>query len=189
MNKRRSDEVKSSDFKVSNIQEILKKYNPLINKLSYQFYSRYHSVIDFNDAKQEITMTLYQCLLRYRPDKGTFLAYFRASVAQKLSRYFYSYMHDIQINQNLVETRDSDDEDSSKPTFDWLVNKNRDTTPLMLRPHLSNRSQRLYDLFMKEGKINKWLIAKKLRISRFYADRRYNEFKKELAIVAGKRLY
>jgi hypothetical protein len=188
MNKRRKEEVKTSDFKVSNIQEIIKKYNPLINKLAYQFYSRYNSVLDFNDAKQEITICLYRCLVKYNGEK-TFIAYFRTSVARLMSRFYYSYFHSIEINQNTVDTRESDEDDSSKPTFDWLVNQNRESQPRRLRPLLSSKNQRLYDLFMKEGKISKWLIAKKLKVSRFYADKKYESFKKELAIITDRRIY
>jgi len=170
-------------FKVSNTEEILKKYNPLVTKLAYQFYGRYHSVLDFNDAKQEVTICLYRCLMKYDKTKSSFVTYFKSAVERMMSRYYYSYFHAVNIAQRTVEVKETDDEDSSKPSFNYLVNKSKETNPRRLRPLLSNKSQRLYDLFMKEGKITRWLIARKLKISRFHAQERYDDFKKELAEV------
>jgi hypothetical protein len=146
-------------------------------------------VIDFNDAKQEVTICMYRCLLRYKSDKATFVAYFRSSVERLMSRFYYSYFHSININQRAVEVKDTDDDESTKPSFDWLVNQNKDTTPSKMRLMLTDNNQRLFDLYFEEGKINEWLISKKLNISRLDATRRLSAFKKELAVVADIRIH
>jgi hypothetical protein len=185
----KTGEVKSTDFQVSKIEQVIQKYTPLINKLSYQLYSQYSSVIDFNDAKQEVMICLYRCLMKYNSEKATFIAYFKTAVKRLQSRFYHSYYHAININLKTVEVKADEDEDSTLPSFDWLVNRGNTTNPRRLRPLLSKKSQRCYDLFMKERDIHPWLISKKLKLSRYHAQRRYDEFKKELAKVADLGIY
>lgn len=187
----KTDVIQDSDFQVSKATEVIKKFTPLINKEAYKFYSRYNSILDFNDAKQEITICMYKCLLRYDPEKSHFITYFRTAVNRLMSRFYYSYLHSIQINQNTVDTNELNESNERVDSLDRVINqKEIDTTvevnPGLLRVMLSEGSQKLYDLFMVENKINPWLISKRFKLSRYFAQQMFENFKQEVAEVTGR---
>jgi hypothetical protein len=52
-----------------------------------------------------------------------------------------------------------------------------------LHLHLSKESQEVYQLFLEEGRISKWLFARKTGKSRYFANPQYEKFVEELALL------
>lgn len=159
----------SSRFTVSNIEEVIEEFTPLITKLSYQLYSQYNSVIDFNDARQEILICLYRCLLHYDSQKSKFITYFICSANKLRSRFYYEYFNAIELKKRSVELN-----------FDMPA-----LSESYIRIHLSDESKEIYDVFEKEQKVSSWIISRNMDISRYSAEKKYENFKKEVAKVVG----
>lgn len=78
--------------------EMVLSYSRLIQKLAYHLYSQYHTVLDFEDARQEVLILFYRCCLYYNPSKNVkFITFFISSFKRLKSRLYYSYFHQINV--------------------------------------------------------------------------------------------
>lgn len=172
----------SGEFSVKNVNALVIKYRPLITKLSYELYSKYNQVIDYNDAKQEVLVCLYKCLLRYDPKKACFITYFKTAVSRLKSQLYFEYFHQLKLLQGSIDdpemrilesipTRDKDAD------AEWKFNS-------FMLSKLSKDAKKIYRVvYLSTGKISPWLISKKLRKTRYNSKILFDQFKSEVSNV------
>lgn len=180
--------MEEQKFSIKNVDKLLKDYSPLINKFSYILYQKYHTVMDFEDAQQEVRMCMLRCLNRYDPKEFKFMTYFYAAFARMKSRYYYSFFHEINIQQHKQEEYFNFEGDSSmdlKLEAERFIDKKSLSAyqQYNIRPHLSSESVEVFDLYMERLKISSWLVAKQFNLSRYFAKQRFDNFKREVAEI------
>ncbi len=173
------------DFKPENYNAIIKQYEPLINKFTYQFYQQYNSVLDYQDAHQEVMLCFWKCLLEFNPEKAKFITFFYRCFFMMKSRFYYSYFHQINIAQRKEETAlatdgkrvSSDEEDQINSDERFAVDEKLD-----IRRHLSAESLEVYEVYLRSFRVNPWLVSKQIGVSRYVGKEKYDQFRREVAI-------
>lgn len=165
--------------------EMVTKYTPLINKLAYQFYSKYFTIIDFHDAKQEVLVCFQRCLDMYDYQKSTFIHFFYTSYYRLRSRYYHSHKNSIHLNINTVHipinSEDVERENICSMLDMYSYKRSSTCRRIELKYLISDKHLPLYEIFLSENKISKHLIHKKLGVSRYEAANMLCDFKTEIS--------
>lgn len=168
-----------------NYNAIIKQYTPLIEKFTYQFYQQYHTVLDYEDARQEVLLCLWRCLLRYDPNQSKFITFFFCSFGRMKSRFYWSYFHQINIEQKKDDTAMSTDGKRVVSDEDVDVTRSEERfvqdEKLDIRKYLTPESLQVYGVYLKCFRVNPHLVSKELNLSRYHARERCDKFKSEVA--------
>ena len=167
----------------SNAEQLIREYEPLISKCACKFHNRYRSIIDFEDARQEVRLLFYRCLKTYNKERASFIAYFNRAFGLLMSRFYYTHSNNININQKRVDPKVlSDEESNSGITAMEEMGVLGKTQPLRsVRPYLSKEAKEVWDLLMYDNRANPFMLHKRLGLSRLYAKRRYQSFVDEIS--------
>lgn len=175
--------MKEIDYSVGNVDVLLRKYSPLINKLSYILYNQYHVIMDYSDAQQEVRLCMWRCLSTYKPDRCRFMTYFYNAFRRMQKRLYHTYKGQIVVSQSSESMYMNDDGDYTSPDGRTCDERfvAKPTNDLDIRLKLSKESVEIYDLFMAKYVLAPWNISRELSISRYHAQLRYNKFRDEVA--------
>jgi DNA-directed RNA polymerase specialized sigma24 family protein len=164
------------DFTEANFNNVLRKFTPMVSQCSYAMYERYKAVMDIDEAYQEVRVCLWNCLKHYNPKKFKFSTYFLCSFHNLQKRYYWSHLSEIKIAQNKDENF-FNEEGVSKRDEDAFVQRDM---KLSVRSRLSQDSKEIYDVYMKNFRVNPWIVSQKLNISRHDARKRFRVFALEV---------
>ena len=175
-------------YHVSNADELLRKYEPLICKYARQFHNRYNAVIDLDDAKQEIRLLFYKCLRKYDDTRTyadgqtvKFVTYFKRAFGLMMSRFYHTHKSNININQKRIDpSMFGEDCDSGTNRLEEIGALGKVEPKRSVRPFLSKEAKEVWDVLMYDNRANPFSVHKKLGLSRLYAKKRYDSFVDEV---------
>ena len=161
-----------------------------IRGMSRVIHKQYHSVLEYEDARQHVRMCLWLCLKYYDPQRFKFMTYFYSSFERLRKSLYYEYRSQIDVraktNDNIVsyEGCNSDEPYTVKNEERSMSYTRKTSTGIIeidIRCKLSNDCVPVFDLYMRSFKISPWLVSKELKISRYDGRIQYRKFLKEVA--------